>query len=437
MRTQKKWTGLVAIALALCLAFGLSLSSLAATSTGTLTKDEVDLLVNTKTDQSKVTSPFIETAKLAQESVVGVNNYQNARSSLDSFGYGFPFNYDLRPYEQERKAGTGSGTVITTYGHVLTNYHVVEGANRITVTVGERELDAKVIEYSSELDVAVLLVPGLDLPAVQLGDSDAVQVGEYAIVIGNPLGQQFERSVTVGIVSAVSRTMTSTGRDRYGLRTTIENQMIQVDAAISSGNSGGGMFNILGQLQGIPTMKLVDGGGSFFSSGYSVDNIGMCVPINMAKPLIRSALEKYNAEETEAEAAKVRENEAKKAAGKDAPKPRIGVTISSVGAYVRASQGIIPQGALVIEVEKNSPAEKAGLKPGDIIVEADGEVITNHAQLINHFQTLQAGDKVSLKVYRVDGLLAALENPEKLSSLGEGSYQDYTVELLILDKLDM
>ena len=437
MKTQKKRTGLAALALALCLVLGLSLSSLAATGTGTLKKDEVDLLVDTKTDQSKVTSPFVEATRLAQESVVGVNNYQNARNSLNSFGYGFPFNYDLRPYEQERKAGTGSGTVITTYGHVLTNYHVIEGANRVTVTVGERELDAQVIEYSSELDVAVLLVPGLDLPAVQLGDSDAIQVGEYAIVIGNPLGQQFERSVTTGIVSAVSRTMTSTGRDRYGLRTKIENQMIQVDTAISSGNSGGGMFNILGQLQGIPTMKLVDGGGSFFSSGYSVDNIGMCVPINMAKPLIRSALEKFNAEETEAEAAKVRENEAKSAANKNAPKPRIGVTIGSVGAYVSASQGIIPQGALVMQVEQNSPAEKAGLKPGDIIVEADGEVIISNDQLVKKLQEMAAGDKVTLKVYRVDGLLAALENPEQLSSLGEGSYQDYTVELLILDKMDM
>ncbi len=434
MRTNKKWTGFIVAALVLSLALGLTLNSLATTSTGTLTGDEVDALVNTTTDQSQITSPFIEAAKAAQESVVGVNNYQNVRSSQYGFGYRFPFNEDTRPLEQERKAGTGSGTVISTYGHVLTNFHVIEGASRVTVTVGERELEAQVVEYDSDLDVAVLLVPGLDLPAVQLGDSDAIQVGEYAIVIGNPLGQQFERSVTTGIVSAVSRTMTSTGLDRYGLRTEIENHMIQVDAAISSGNSGGGMFNTLGQLQGIPTMKLVDGGGSFFSQNtFSVDNIGMCVPINMAKPLIRSALEKYNAEEAEAEAQKVRENEANEAA----PKPRMGVTIGSVSNYVSASQGIIPQGALVMVVEQNSPAEKAGLKPGDIIVEADGEVISNNTQLIDILQDKKEGDTVKVKVYRVDGLLSALENAERFSALGKGTSSDYTVELLMLDEKDM
>ncbi len=436
MNLRKKWTGIITAILVLSLVAGLSLTSLATSGSGTLTGSEVDQLVNTTTDKSLVVSPFIEAAKLAQESVVGVNNYQNTRSSQGGYGYsfGFPFGNETRPQEQERRVGTGSGTVITAYGHVLTNFHVIEGASRVTVNVGERELEAQVVEYDSDLDVAVLLVPGLDLPAVQLGDSDQIQVGEYAIVIGNPLGQQFERSVTTGIVSAVSRTMTSSGRDRYGLRTEIENNMIQVDAAISSGNSGGGMFNTLGQLQGIPTLKLVDGRGNFFSSGnFSVDNIGMCVPINLAKPLIRSALEKYNADEAEVEAQKVREGEAKA----DTPKPRMGVSIGSIGQYVSPSQGILPQGAFIVQVEENSPAQKAGLKAGDIIVEADGDIISNHSQLIEKLQAMNAGDTVNLKVYRVDGLLAALENPELLSGLGKGTYSEYKVELLILDQQDM
>ena len=433
---QKLISGTIALALALALLSGLGLTALA-TGSGTLTKDEVEQIVGTSTEQSAVTSPFIDISKKAQESVVGVNNYQLSRRSQYGYSFGFPFEQRPEPQEQERKAGTGSGTVISPYGHVLTNYHVIDGASRVTVTVGERELDAEVVNFDYDLDVAVLLVPGLDLPAVPLGDSDAIQVGEYAIVIGNPLGQQFERSVTIGIVSAVSRTMTSSGRDRYGLRTKIENQMIQVDAAISSGNSGGGMFNTLGQLQGIPTMKLVDGGGSFFSSsGYSVDNIGMCVPVNVAKPLIREALEGYDAKEAEAAAAKAREKEA---ATKDdgTPKPRIGVSVGSIGSYLPDSQGIVPQGALVSEVEKGSPAENAGLKRGDIIVEADGEVISDQVQLVTKLQAMNAGDRVKLKVYRVDGLFEALQDMNKLAALGKGEYLDVEVELKILDHTNM
>ncbi|NLE69655.1 MAG: PDZ domain-containing protein, partial [Clostridiales bacterium] len=324
------------------------------------------------------------------------------------------------------------GTVISPYGHVLTNYHVISDASRVTVNVGDRELEAAVLGTDASLDIAVLLVPGLDLPHVELGNSDEIQVGEYAIVIGNPLGTQFERSVSVGIVSAVSRTMTSSGRDRYGLRTTTENSMIQVDAAISSGNSGGGMFNTLGQLQGIPTLKLVDGGGNPFSgSGYSIDNIGMCVPINAAKPLIRTVLENYNAEEAEAQAKKVREQEAEQAENANKPKPKLGVRISSIGYHLPASQGIVPQGAYIVEVFPNTPAEKAGLQVGDIVVEANGEIITTHMQLIDKIQGSSDGDTLQLKIYRVKGLLEALEDTSKLGSLGQGEYLDLSVTLVV------
>lgn len=426
-------------AIALILALSLGIGVLATTSSGTLSASEVDAIINTTTDQTQVSSPFVEVSKKALESVVGVNNYQVTRRSQFGYNFGFPFEQAPQVPEQERRVGTGSGTVISPYGHVLTNYHVIENASRVTVNVGDRELKASIVGSDSVLDVAVLLVPGIDLPALPLGDSDAIQVGEYAIVIGNPLGQQFERSVTVGIVSAVSRTLTSSGRDRYGLRTETANQMIQVDAAISSGNSGGGLFNILGQLQGIPTLKLVDGGRNPFSggSGYSIDNIGMCVPINVAKPLIRSVLESYNAEEAEAEAARVREEEAGQTSEAGTPKPRMGVRIGTVGNHLPASQGVVPQGAYIVEVEKSSPAEAAGLKVGDIIVEAGGEVITMLSQLINKIQAMAEGDMIQLKVYRVEGLLDALRDPAQLSSLGKGEYLDIEVQLLILDQTAM
>ena len=437
MTASKRFSAVIAATLALVLALGLGISAMAQ-GKGTLTADEVNAIVDTTTNQAEVSSPFVEVSKKALESVVGVNNYQVRQNRQFGYNYGFPFEQSPGQPEQEIRRGTGSGTVVSPYGHVLTNYHVIDGASRVTVNVGERELQASIVGSDSVLDIAVLLVPGLDLPALPLGDSDAIQVGEYAIVIGNPLGTQFERSVTVGIVSAVSRTLMSSGRDRYGLSTQTENNMIQVDAAISSGNSGGGLFNILGQLQGIPTLKLLDSRGSFFSQDTtSVDNIGMCVPINVAKPLIRSVLENYNAEEAEAEAARVREEEAKKAEEAGTPKPRMGVRIGTVGNYLTVEQGIVPQGAFIAEVEKNSPAEVAGLQLGDIIVEADGEVITLQTQLINKIQAMNEGDFIQLKVYRVPGLLAALEDPVRLSNLGKGEYLDISVQLLILDHTDM
>ena len=136
-------------------------------------------------------------------------------------------------------------------------------------------------------------------------------------------------------------------------------------------------------------------------------------------------------------AARVREEEARKAEQADKPRPRIGVKIDTVGRYLPASQGIVPQGAFIAEVEENSPAQAAGLKVGDIIVEADGEIITTQTQLIEKLQTLKEGDYVQLKVYRVTGLLDALQNTSKLSELGKGEYLDIKVQLLILDKMNM
>ncbi len=427
---RKRLAGLLAAALALTLALGLGLGALAAE--GTLTKDEITGIVDTKTDKTQVSSPIIEVAAKAQQSAVGVNNYQEIRRRQFGYGYGFPF--ESQPGASgEQRAGTGSGTVISPYGHVLTNYHVIEDASRVTVTVGEQEMSATIVGSDSDLDIAVLLVPGLDLPAVPLGDSDALQVGEYAIVVGNPLGQQFERSVTVGIVSAVERKMASTGRDRYGLRTENENRMIQIDAAISSGNSGGGMFNILGQLQGIPSIKMVDGIGGFFNMpSRSVDNIGMCVPINAAKPLIRSVLESYDAEAVKAQA------EANKAAAEAerglTGRPRLGVSITTLSpGFQPVLEGTLPQGAYVEEVEKGSPAETAGLRRGDIIVEANGVTVSQQTQLIEQLRGLKEGDEVKLKVYRVEGLPQALENLQALQNLGKGEYLDLTAVLRVLE----
>lgn len=421
MLRNKRVLPFVALALVVTLALGAGLSAAAANA---ISQDEIAGIIETTTDKSLIESPLLNVANAAKESVVGVNNYQ-IRGSISSFDFGYGFRYRQPMDEAPRLRGTGSGVVVTSYGHVLTNQHVVDGAEKITVTFGETELDATLISSDENLDLAVLLVPGIQLPAAPLGDSDALQIGEYAIVIGNPLGSQFERSVTLGVVSSVSRTMLSSNRDRFGLRVNNENQMIQVDAAISSGNSGGGMFNTLGQLQGVPTLKF----DSNFFSQTSVDNIGMCIPINAAKPMIKAALEQYDAEEAQQQAAAQPTQESAEAvipAGQNTP--RIGVQIFSLPSnYLPVAQGILPQGAYVAEVEPDSPASAAGLEVGDIVVEAAGQVIRDADGLVNIIRQQQAGASLSIKIYRVPGLDAVLEDAEGINRLEKGTYLDLTV----------
>ena len=272
MKKRSKLYGVLLAAILVTALITVTLSAAGAAGNG-LSEEDIDAVVRTTTDASRVTSPFIEVANQVRNSVVGVNNY--AMSSYYNYGFGYGYGNGRGSQNQERLSATGSGVVVTKYGHVLTNYHVVEGANRVTVTtaVDEREHDAQVVAYDANLDIAVLLVPGLDLPAAPLGDSDQLQVGEWAIVIGNPLGEEFARTLTVGVVSAIDRQITDSTTDRYGRRTSVTNTMIQVDAAINSGNSGGGMFNTLGQLQGIPARYANSTGSSsiFFSSGRDVD----------------------------------------------------------------------------------------------------------------------------------------------------------------------
>ena len=255
-----------------------------------LSQEEIDRIVQTQTDTEQISSPFLDVVRQVRNSVVGVNNYIYSTTYYGGYGYGY------RRETQETLSGTGSGVVITEYGHVITNYHVIENAARLTVTTGtdDQEHDALVAGYDPELDIAILEVPDLNLPAVALGDSDALQVGEWSIVIGNPIGEKYSRSVSVGVISGLDREVTDRTYDRFGRITTVTNTMIQTDAAINSGSSGGGMFNVLGQLQGIPARYASSSSSSFFfSSGRDVDNIGLCIPINVAKPMLTEILQKY------------------------------------------------------------------------------------------------------------------------------------------------
>ena len=404
--------------LALAIVFG---AVAVASTTGILSADEINAIMDTTTDPAQVTSPFIQVADHVRNSIVGVNNYQLSSTRNYGYGYGYGFGFGggngYGNQQTEKLAATGSGVVVSQFGHIVTNYHVVEGSSRLTVTIAssEEEFDAELVVYDADLDIAVLHVNNLPLASVPMGDSDQLQVGEWAIVIGNPLGEEFARTVTVGIVSALDREIVDTTYDKYGRKTNITNSMIQVDAAINSGNSGGGMFNTLGQLMGIPARK-------YSSSGYStttIDNIGMCIPINVAKPLIRTALEQYTGDTAPAAAAS--EN--------NQNRPMLGVTVTTMSSSAREK---LPQGALVTKVEDSSNAQRGGILPGDIIVEVNETVITSNSQLVSVIQSLNEGDEIKVKVFRAEGLADQLDASSlDLSKIGDGEYIDLTVTMLM------
>ncbi len=368
-----------------------------------------------------VTSPFTEAIKEVKSSVVGVSNYQMVRYSTGG-SWNWGFGYDRgESTTQEVEAATGSGVVIAE-DTVLTNFHVVEGASSLKITTGDNEFDATLLAYDENLDVAILKADGLNLPAVTLGDSDSLQVGDWAICIGNPLGEQLAGTTTVGIVSALNREVSSTTTDKYGLRGTVTNTMIQVDAAINSGNSGGGMFSVNGELMGIPTLKYT---GSAFS-GNTVEGIGMCIPINAAKPLIEDVLNGKVTGNATAGASTNASGNTDLLNGK----PRMGITITGINTSSSAVRnGQLPNGVYVTEVEEGSPAAEAGMQAADIIVDADNTVITSTSQLQEIIAEKNAGDTVEIKVYRVPGLADLTDADE----IPEGEYITMTVTLEVVD----
>ncbi len=399
----RRWIGCVALALS-CIMIGSALTL------------SFDVTADAETTTVVHTSPFTAAVAQVKDSVVGVSNYQTVT-------YRNFYSRRQEPETREELASTGSGVVIGE-GFVLTNYHVVEDASRLEVTVtddaGETtQYAASLVAYDKNLDAAVLYAPDCKLPAVALGDSDQLMVGDWAICIGNPLG--FAKTTTVGVVSALNRGIESESYDKYGRKQTTTNAMIQVDAAINSGNSGGGMFSVTGELMGIPTLKYT---GSYYS-GSSVEGIGMCIPVNAVKPLINSVLS-GEVKAVAPEASKAEEDTASDLTGK----PRLGVSIANVNESSRAARlGQIPDGVFITEVEAGSPAEQAGLMAGDIIVDVNDTVITDTSELTALVGQYQVGDVLKVKVYRVEGILTMTANDDA----PDGEYIDTEVTLAIVD----
>ncbi len=260
-------------------------------------------------------------------------------------------------------AASGSGFIYSADGYIITNYHVIESSSSVTVSLYDgRSLDAKIIGYDESNDVAVLKVEAENLTPVIIGDSSNLNVGDPVVAIGNPLGE-LTFSLTSGAVSAMAREITFSDG--------LVMSLIQTDCAINSGNSGGALFNLYGEVIGITNAKY--SGNS--SSGASIDNIGFAIPINQARAIVDSIIEVGYV-----------------------VTPYIGVTVTDVSAETQ-SYGL-PEGAAVQSVEKDSPAEKAGLRQYDIVTEINGEVITGSSELKMKVTESAPGDILELKVWR-------------------------------------
>ncbi len=262
-----------------------------------------------------------------------------------------------------QSAASGSGFIYSADGYIITNYHVIESASSIKVTLYDgKSYDAQLVGYDESNDVAVLKIDAKDLTPVTIGDSDNLNVGDSVIAIGNPLGE-LTFSLTSGAVSALDREVTMSNN--------VTMELIQTDCAINSGNSGGALFNLYGEVIGITNAKYSGSSGS----GASIDNIGFAIPINSVRSIVDSIIEKgYVA------------------------KPYIGVMVSDVSDEAK-SYGT-PAGAAVVSVTEGGPAEKAGLQANDIITAADGKEISGKSGLSSLIADCAAGDKLTLSVYR-------------------------------------
>lgn len=270
--------------------------------------------------------------------------------------------FDVPEGLPERKAmSAGSGVIVDAdNGYVLTNHHVANGADRITVTLkDQRRLEAKLIGGDAATDIALLKVDARNLTKLPLGDSDQLKVGDLAIAIGNPFG--LGQTVTSGIVSALGRS--GIGTEKY-------EDFIQTDAPINPGNSGGALVNTKGELIGINTAIIAPGGGNV--------GIGFAVPSNM----VRAVMDQL-----------IRFGEVKRG--------RIGVVIQDVTPELAEALDLsTPRGAIVSQVEAGSPAEEAGLEPGDVIVEVEGDGIESSADLRNKVGLIERGKKLKVAYFR-------------------------------------
>ena len=324
----------------------------AASTTGSITG------TNLVTSNSSSNLSVAEIAKKVGPSIVGIKMAVKSSNQSNFFGR-----------DSSTAGSEGSGIIISKDGYIITNYHVVQyadsngnAAKNTTLTVylpDKREAKATFIGGDSDNDLALIKINLSDLPVAELGDSSAVEVGDPAVAIGNPLGMEFAGSVTYGVISALNRQL-DTGD--------VTMNLIQTDAAINPGNSGGALLNSKGQVIGINSAKI---------SITGVEGLGFAIPINTAKPVVEQ-LKSY---------------------GYVKGKPLVGISAQEVSEEFSSMYGI-PVGVYIVEVSAGGAAQTAGIKKGDVIIKLDGKAIKTMSDIDAIKKLHKAGDTVNAVVSR-------------------------------------
>ncbi len=354
---QRHWPRMAALALCCALVGGALGTSGTLLVSGAMTAGKATTIQEGQRETAAVNVAYVNTQRemtLSEVYAANVNSTVGIRTSVTTNLWGF----------QTTSAAAGSGFILTEDGYILTNYHVIENSNAITVSLYDGpEYDAKLVGYDESNDIAVLKVDVSGLQCVTLGDSGSLKVGDMVLAIGNPLGE-LTFSLTHGAVSALDRKVTLSGN--------VTMKLIQTDCAINSGNSGGALFNLYGEVVGITNAKYSSSGSS---SEASIDNIGFAIPINTVRQIVQDIIETGSF-----------------------TKPYIGVSLSSVSTEARRYG--LPGGAAVKSVSEDSPADQAGLKENDIITAINGASVTSGDQAVEMIRAAAKGDVLTLSVYR-------------------------------------
>jgi len=309
---------------------------------------------------------FVQVAKEVSPSVVTINSEVVVKNSNPFMDDEF-FRYFFRMPEQQDQVrrGLGSGVIVNADGYILTNHHVIKDADEITVTLEGKEYDAEIIGKDPESDLAVIKIDKTDLVPVKLGNSESLEVGEWVMAIGNPFSSDLNKTVTAGIVSAKGRTSLMRGS---GI--TYED-FIQTDAAINPGNSGGPLVNLRGELVGINTAIV----------GQANIGIGFAIPINLAKNVMEQLIKEGHV-----------------------VRGWLGVVITNLDPDMAEAFGLKDaKGALISDIVDDSPAAKAGLKEGDVVLKLDNTVIETSDQLTMLIGSKAPDSKIKLTVWRENG----------------------------------
>ena len=293
-----------------------------------------------------------QVADLVSPSVVVITTEQVVYSQWSWYG------------QNQVESGAGSGVIISSDGYILTCAHVVDGASNITVTIGDKDYTATLVGEDTTSDIAVIKIDADGLTPATVGNSDSLKVGQSVMAVGNPLGE-LGGTVTGGMISALNRSVTI-----QGTNSTNTMSLIQMDASVSPGNSGGGLFNMNGELVGIVNAK---------SSSSDAEGLGFAIPINDAIKVAQELLEN----------------------GYVTGRPYLGITYLAVTDAQTAQQlGVNAYGVYIVDVTKGGPADQAGLKAGDRIVSVDGSEIAAKDDLGTLMQKHTAGDTLAITVAR-------------------------------------